>query len=106
MAKKTERSKQPGFVLRWFLGPDPDATSPEIARSRRPVVETPPVEAPPASPPVPVDSGPRGRQLLIRGTRLYEIAEDGSIWLAADDGHEEDILTKWKKAREKEINFT
>lgn len=91
------------ICYRWFSPPASDATSPEIAeiaKNRRPVVETPP--APP-----PVESGPRGRQLMFRNGELYEIAENGSIWLAGDDGRqEEDILVKWKRAREKEINFT
>jgi hypothetical protein len=44
---------------------------------------------------------------MFRNGELYEIAENGSIWLAGDDGRqEEDILVKWKRAREKEINFT
>jgi hypothetical protein len=109
MVKGKERKPWGSFFLEFISPHDSESTSPEISRSRPPVEEAPPVEAreaPPAPLPVPVESGPRPRQLLIRGTRLYEVAEDGSIWLAADDGHhEESLLAKWKRMRNSEINF-
>jgi hypothetical protein len=37
---------------------------------------------------------------------VFEEGEHGVLYLASDDGRQEEgVLKKWKKAREREINF-
>ena len=101
---RSKKSKPPGFVLRWFLGPAGE-TSPEIAKTRPPVEE-----APPAPPPVPEPSvedrsqGPR--MIFIKNGELWERMPDGSVWRAAEGSESKDPAVAWRKAREREVNFT
>ena len=93
--------------------------SPEIESVRRslgdrvaqaaevPVVLSPLPAAPssPAPEPAPPPRPPP-RMLRIVGDQLFEVGQDGKLWLAGDDGRqEESILSKWKKMRDSEINF-
>lgn len=78
--------------------PPPDAAPPPPVKPPPPPE---PVELPPAEPPL----GQRPRRLMIRAGQLWEVCENG-IYLAHDDGFaEEDILTRWKRLWNAEINF-
>jgi hypothetical protein len=50
--------------------------------------------------------GPPPRRIRFKDGQLFEEDDHGRLWLASDDGRqEESILTKWKKMRDREINF-
>jgi hypothetical protein len=105
--RKSKKAWSP-FRIEWFRGPDPDATSPEIAeiaKSRRVVEESPPAPLP-VPEPIVEDRRQEPRMIFIKNGELWERMPNGSVWPAVEGGESKDPAVAWRKAREKEINFT
>ena len=126
--KRLSESVLTSWLSQFRKHPAPE-TSPEIvevARARR-IAEAPPEPSPPppriirygnetevrrgpppvVRPPAPEPSpGPVPRMILIQDGELWERMPNGSIWPAAEGAESKDPAVAWRKAREKEINFT
>jgi hypothetical protein len=59
----------------------------------------------PSPPPAPVKGVPPPRRLLFKGAVLYEVGEDGRLWLAGDDGRREDVARRFYRQLDAQINF-
>lgn len=115
MAKRKRLSEE--LVTKWlsyFRPPAEPRTSPELPRRAPFPPAAPPIEtttrpAPPLPPEPP--PGQRPRRLLIRGSEIFEIAEDGSVWPAGEDSDRVPNLGRdWnrllRERMERELNFS